>query len=142
MSIKALLKTIVVLAASGAFVLYLFGQNAVKKTDALKLAPSGYLIDLAGRIGVAVPEKEPLPQHFCEMDSDPFGISKMAHSITFMSLVEDVKSAESAAMKFLAAGDRDRMTIAAKDAISRWEHLLSTRARIDCYDLQAFKRSY
>ena len=33
----------------------------------------------------------------------------MAHSITFMSLVEDVKSAESAAMKFLAAGDRDRM---------------------------------
>ena len=59
MSIKALLKTIVVLSASGAFALYLFGQNAVKKTDALKLAPSGYLIDLAGRVGVAVPEKEP-----------------------------------------------------------------------------------
>lgn len=121
--------------------MFLIGANAERTADVTDITPSLNLRTIAQAYQLGLPS---IPSVDCD---DPRYVrrgvvSKYAASLSFNSLVDEARSAESASIRYQATGDHKMAAVAASDAVKRWSRVLDLKAAMNCYDLQSRRGSY
>lgn len=117
------------------------GTYAERKADLTDVKPTQALQNLVDEYDIDVPVIR-------RLDCDHMTFrgrgrsSKMAASLSFNSLVDEAKSAESAAIRYKQVGNSQMAKIATADAVERWRHVWRVKAEMECYDIQIQRNSY
>lgn len=120
---------------------WFIGANAERKADATDVRPSQILQALVSEYKPRVSDtRQPDCNDWRYQDSGRG--SKIAASLTFNSLVDEARSAESAALRYKQQGNNDMAVVATQDAITRWERVWELKAEMNCYDIQIKRNSY
>ena len=125
--------------AIGAY--WFIGQNAEKKADATDVRASKVLQTL-------VSEYKPHISDIRQPDCNDWRYqnsgrgSKIAASLTFNSLVDEARSADSAALRYKQQGNTDMAVVATQDAVTRWARVWELKAEMNCYDIQIRRSAY
>ena len=120
---------------------WFIGKNAERKADTTDIRPSQALQTL-------VSEYKPRVSDIRQPDCNDWRYqdrgrgSKIAASLSFNSLVDEARSAESAALRYKQRGNNDMAVVAAQDAVTRWERVWELKAEMNCYDIQIRRNSY
>jgi hypothetical protein len=139
--LKSILLTLVGLPVAAVAAYWFFATSAERKADATDISASQKLVELASEFGVTAPRMYPLD---CDeyRYSNNARLKKLGSSLSFNGLVEEARSAESAAIRFKGQGDDRMAAIATADAVERWRQVWEMKAEMNCNDLQTTRRSY
>jgi len=139
--LKITLILIVGLTIAAAEMFWVIGSTAASKADATDIRPSQRLQMLVTEYLINLPSvRDPDCGDWRYWNSG--NGSKIAASLEFNSLVDEARSAESAALRYKEQGDNKMASIATLDAVERWRRVWELKGEMNCYDIQIKRGSY
>ncbi len=120
---------------------WFIGKNAERKADTTDVRPSQVLQALVSEYKPHVSDIRPPDCNDWRYQDSGRG-SKIAASLSFNSLVDEARNAESAALRYKQQGNNDMAVVATQDAVTRWERVWELKFEMNCYDIQIRRNSY
>lgn len=137
------LNVVVVAMMLGGFGAYLYADHATSKAKTASTSPSAQLHALSKAAGLSLLSE---PSRPCDLPvgkgRNELRLSRIFTAIDLNSSINEVRSAEAAAMKFESEGNGQMAQTATSDAISRWQQVLRLKADFNCLDFQIQRSSY